>query len=107
MGLYLPIASLHLQYILQEEKYNNVIKLTITKQLPNKHLTPASWECVQEVSSANSEVQFINTLSLPVHVTLVSHIIPVPCPKLAPIRDCDPVNIVNTKSTNKGNLQRL
>lgn len=56
---------------------------TLRCQLPDKHLTPASRECVQEFSSTNSDVQFISILSVPVHVTLDNHIVPVPSPKLA------------------------
>lgn len=51
--------------------------------LPSRQLTPASWACVQELASLKLDGQFSNALSLPVHWTLCSHILPAPSPKLA------------------------
>ncbi len=58
--------------------------------LPRAHLTPASWACVQELFPLELAVQSMSTLSLAVHWTLSSHILPVPCPKVAWPSACTP-----------------
>ena len=62
--------------------------------VPVRHLTPASWAWVQESTPLESEIQFISRLSLPVHSTLSSHILPVPSPKLPPLSASDPIKYI-------------
>ena len=47
--------------------------------LKSGHLTPASCACVQVTSL--ELLQFVSSVSFPVHSTLSSHILPVPSPK--------------------------
>ena len=46
---------------------NVQLLLHILFYLPGRHLTPTSWECVQELAPLELVVQFMSSLSLPVH----------------------------------------
>lgn len=54
--------------------------------LPVVHWTATSSACVQDSVALNMAVQFVSTLSFPVHCTLLSHILPVPSLKFALLR---------------------
>ena len=59
-------------------------------KLPCGHLTPISWECVHKLTSLELDWQLISCASLPMHSTLVSHILPDPRPNSCWLRDTEP-----------------